>query len=39
VTPNLAVILPVHNEQASLRKVVLEWFQEIENLVRKMEKP
>jgi dolichol-phosphate mannosyltransferase len=30
-TPDLAIILPVYNEQASVRKVVLEWFQEIEN--------
>jgi glycosyltransferase involved in cell wall biosynthesis len=29
--PDLAIILPVYNEQASVRKVVLEWFQEIEN--------
>ena len=29
--PELAIILPVYNEQASVRKVVLEWFQEIEN--------
>jgi glycosyltransferase involved in cell wall biosynthesis len=29
--PDLAIILPVFNEQASVRKVVLEWFQEIEN--------
>jgi glycosyltransferase involved in cell wall biosynthesis len=28
---DLAIILPVYNEQASVRKVVLEWFQEIEN--------
>jgi hypothetical protein len=27
----LAIILPVYNEQASVRKVALEWFQEIEN--------
>jgi dolichol-phosphate mannosyltransferase len=27
----LMVIMPVYNEQASLRKEVLEWFQEIEN--------
>ncbi len=25
------VVMPVYNEQASIRKVVLEWFQEIEN--------
>jgi dolichol-phosphate mannosyltransferase len=27
----LAIVMPVYNEQASVRKVVLEWFQEIEN--------
>jgi glycosyltransferase involved in cell wall biosynthesis len=27
----LMVVMPVYNEQASVRKVVLEWFQEIEN--------
>lgn len=27
----LAIILPAYNEQASVRKVVLEWFQEIKN--------
>lgn len=30
-TPELIVIMPVFNEQASVRKVVMEWFQEIEN--------
>jgi dolichol-phosphate mannosyltransferase len=29
--PELVIVLPVFNEQASVRKVVLEWFQEIEN--------
>lgn len=29
--PELMIIMPVHNEQASVRKVVLEWFHEIEN--------
>jgi dolichol-phosphate mannosyltransferase len=29
--PELMVVMPVYNEQASVRKVVLEWFQEIEN--------
>ena len=29
--PELLVVMPVFNEQASVRKVVLEWFQEIEN--------
>ena len=31
VVPDLLVVLPVFNEQASVRKVVMEWFQEIEN--------
>lgn len=30
-SPELLVVMPVYNEQASVRKVVLEWFQEIEN--------
>ena len=29
--PELAIIMPVYNEQASVRKVVTEWFHEIEN--------
>src|SRR5437870_5786946 len=29
MTCELLVVLPVHNERASLRKVVLEWFEEI----------
>ena len=29
--PDLVVVMPVYNEQASVRKVVSEWFQEIEN--------
>lgn len=29
--PELMVVMPVFNEQASLRKVVTEWFQELEN--------
>src|SRR5687767_10263048 len=29
--PELMVVMPVYNEQASVRKVVIEWFQEIEN--------
>jgi dolichol-phosphate mannosyltransferase len=29
--PELLVVMPVYNEQASVRKVVLEWFQEVEN--------
>jgi len=29
--PELALVMPVYNEQASVRKVVMEWFQEIEN--------
>jgi len=27
----LAIVMPVFNEQASVRKVVMEWFQEVEN--------
>jgi len=30
-TPELAVVMPVYNEQASIRKVVREWFEEIQN--------
>ena len=29
--PELLIVLPVYNEQASVRKVVIEWFQEVEN--------
>lgn len=29
--PELLIVMPVFNEQASLRKVVLEWFHEVEN--------
>ena len=29
--PELMLLMPVYNEQASVRKVVMEWFQEIEN--------
>jgi dolichol-phosphate mannosyltransferase len=29
--PELMIVMPVYNEQASVRKVVMEWFQEIEN--------
>ena len=29
--PELMLVMPVFNEQASVRKVVIEWFQEIEN--------
>jgi dolichol-phosphate mannosyltransferase len=29
-TPELMVVMPVYNERASVRKVVMEWFQEIE---------
>jgi len=29
--PKLFLVMPAYNEQASLRKVVLEWFQELEN--------
>lgn len=30
-SPDLLVVMPAFNEQASVRKVVLEWFHEIEN--------
>lgn len=29
--PELMIVMPVYNEQASVRKVVNEWFQEVEN--------
>lgn len=29
--PELLIVMPVYNEQASVRKVVLEWFHEVEN--------
>jgi dolichol-phosphate mannosyltransferase len=29
--PALVVVMPAYNEQASVRKVVVEWFQEVEN--------
>jgi dolichol-phosphate mannosyltransferase len=29
--PELILVMPVYNEQASVRKVVMEWFQEVEN--------
>lgn len=29
--PELMLVMPVYNEQASVRKVVMEWFQEVEN--------
>ena len=29
--PELILVMPVYNEQASVRKVVMEWFQEIQN--------
>jgi len=29
--PELAIIMPVYDEQASVWKVVTEWFHEIEN--------
>jgi len=31
VPPELLIVMPVFNEQASVRKVVLEWSQEVEN--------
>jgi len=30
-SPDLLIVMPAFNEQASVRKVVMEWFQEIEN--------
>ncbi len=30
-SPLLMLVMPVFNEQAAIRKVVTEWFQEIEN--------
>lgn len=32
-TPELMVVMPVYNEQASIKKVVTEWFSELENWV------
>lgn len=29
--PELIIVMPVYNEQASVRKVALEWFHEVEN--------
>lgn len=29
--PELMIVMPVYNEQASVRKVVMEWFQEVQN--------
>lgn len=31
IRPDLAVVIPVYNEQLSVRKVIREWFHEIEN--------
>jgi dolichol-phosphate mannosyltransferase len=31
MSPELVVVIPVYNEQASLRKVIREWYLEIEN--------
>jgi glycosyltransferase involved in cell wall biosynthesis len=31
MTSELMIVMPVYNEQASVRKVVLEWFHEVEN--------
>jgi dolichol-phosphate mannosyltransferase len=31
MTPELMIVMPIYNEQASVRKVVLEWFHEVEN--------
>lgn len=30
-SPELVIIMPFYNEQASVRKVVTEWFYDIEN--------
>jgi len=30
-TPELLVVVPAYNEQASIRKVIVEWIEEIEN--------
>lgn len=30
-SPQLAVVMPIFNEQASIRKVVHEWFEEVQN--------
>ncbi len=30
-TPEILIVIPAYNEQASIRKVVREWFDEIEN--------
>jgi dolichol-phosphate mannosyltransferase len=35
MSPELMLVMPVYNEQASVRKVVMEWFQEIENWTEK----
>ena len=37
-SPELAIIMPVYNEQASVRKVVTEWFHEIEKPRRRGDK-
>jgi glycosyltransferase involved in cell wall biosynthesis len=31
LSPELLLVMPVYNEQASVRKVVLEWFDELQN--------
>jgi glycosyltransferase involved in cell wall biosynthesis len=31
MNPELLIVMPVYNEQASVRKVVLEWFHELQN--------
>src|SRR4051812_47123881 len=31
MSPELMIVMPIYNEQASVRKVSLEWFQEVEN--------
>jgi len=31
------IVMPVYNEQASVRKVVCEWFAEVENWTEQMQ--
>lgn len=32
-SPHLLIVMPVYNEQASVRKVIIEWFRELERCV------
>lgn len=34
-TPELMIVMPVYNERASVRKVVREWFEEVQNWTEK----